>query len=595
MRIYTGRGDQQPDPLIAEVEGADRCPAYRGLAYVVFEDLELGDFFNRIPALTFEVIADTASFSLQDVVGGVIEDTDAAVALDGIAGLSCEGPLVDTLQLLDPILPMSADAGGALLTIARERLQEEPILLPEAAISVADGDFGGVSGFARKRAPRSGQPPEILRYYDVDRDDLPGLQRAMGRTRPGQPQTLELPAALTASGARLLAEQTARRADWAREQIAWRSAELDSAVAPGAIVAVPGQPGRWRVDAWEWRESGVELTLLRTVPAGADTAPAAPVDTGRINPPPDQPPPPTTLAAFELPWDGTGSGDTPAPFAAASSSGNNWSGAALFADHGDGALLPLGPSGRIRSIVGTAETALAAASPLLFDRSASVTVALLDDGMALLDATGRQLAAGANRALLGSEIIQFAEAVPLGGGRWRLRKLLRGRGGTESAIPGHAGGESFVLLDMGPVALDPAIVGSAPGTEIVAAGRGDADPVASSIALAGITLRPLSPVHGQARNLADGSLELRWTRRARGAWLWADGVDAPLHEQSERYQVTCGPIDAPVAVWSPAEPVLTLPPATLADLAAALAGGELHVRQQGSYALSEPLFLAALS
>src|SRR3546814_15502306 len=65
-----------------------------------------------------------------------------------------------------------------------------------------------------------------------------------------------------------------------------------------------------------------------------------------------------------------------------------------------------------------------------------------------------------------------------------------------------------------------------------------------------ITLRPLSPVHGWARTLADGTLELRWTRRARGAWLWSDGVDAPLHEQSERYQVGFGPVAAPVALRS---------------------------------------------
>ena len=71
MRIYTGRGDQEPDPLIAEVEGADKTPAYRGLAYVVFEDLELIDFHNRIPALTFEIIADE-NFDLQNIVGEVI-------------------------------------------------------------------------------------------------------------------------------------------------------------------------------------------------------------------------------------------------------------------------------------------------------------------------------------------------------------------------------------------------------------------------------------------------------------------------------------------------------------------------------------------
>lgn len=56
LRVYTGSADQFPDPKIEAVEGAGQVPAYRGLAYVVFEDLELGPYGNRIPQLTFEVI-----------------------------------------------------------------------------------------------------------------------------------------------------------------------------------------------------------------------------------------------------------------------------------------------------------------------------------------------------------------------------------------------------------------------------------------------------------------------------------------------------------------------------------------------------------
>ena len=130
---------------------------------------------------------------------------------------------------------------------------------------------------------------------------------------------------------------------------------------------------------------------------------------------------------------------------------------------------------------------------------------------------------------------------------------------------------------------------------IVASGRGDADPVVSAIAMQGTTLRPLSPVHPRLATLADGSLEMRWTRRARGAWLWPDGVDAPLHEQTELYEVTFGPLAAPIAMWNPAESELTLSAQTVSDLESALPGGKIRVRQQGSYALSEPLLLTSLS
>ena len=56
MRIYRGTATQLPDPLIEARQGAGRVPAWRGLAYVVFERLPLDVFGNRIPILQFEVV-----------------------------------------------------------------------------------------------------------------------------------------------------------------------------------------------------------------------------------------------------------------------------------------------------------------------------------------------------------------------------------------------------------------------------------------------------------------------------------------------------------------------------------------------------------
>jgi hypothetical protein len=64
MRVYRGGAEQTPDPLIEAVEsvpvdgsagGSVGAPAYRGTAYVVFEDLPLGPYGNRPPQLGFEV------------------------------------------------------------------------------------------------------------------------------------------------------------------------------------------------------------------------------------------------------------------------------------------------------------------------------------------------------------------------------------------------------------------------------------------------------------------------------------------------------------------------------------------------------------
>ncbi len=62
-RLYTGTESQLPDGLIVAREGAENAPAYRGTAYVVFERLDLTNFGNRIPQLSFEVLRNVDAFS----------------------------------------------------------------------------------------------------------------------------------------------------------------------------------------------------------------------------------------------------------------------------------------------------------------------------------------------------------------------------------------------------------------------------------------------------------------------------------------------------------------------------------------------------
>jgi GTA TIM-barrel-like domain/Putative phage tail protein len=56
MRFHNGSSVQDADPLILAKQGFGDAPAYRGLAYVVFERLPIEDFGNRLPQFTFEVV-----------------------------------------------------------------------------------------------------------------------------------------------------------------------------------------------------------------------------------------------------------------------------------------------------------------------------------------------------------------------------------------------------------------------------------------------------------------------------------------------------------------------------------------------------------
>ncbi len=56
MRVYADGADQAPDPLIAARQGAGNTPAYRGVAYLVFDRLPLAEYGNRIPQIQVEVL-----------------------------------------------------------------------------------------------------------------------------------------------------------------------------------------------------------------------------------------------------------------------------------------------------------------------------------------------------------------------------------------------------------------------------------------------------------------------------------------------------------------------------------------------------------
>jgi hypothetical protein len=64
MRVYKGSSDQLPDPLIAALDGD--VPAYRGMAYVVIEDLEISQFGNRVPQFSFEVLRTATPETIND-------------------------------------------------------------------------------------------------------------------------------------------------------------------------------------------------------------------------------------------------------------------------------------------------------------------------------------------------------------------------------------------------------------------------------------------------------------------------------------------------------------------------------------------------
>ena len=530
-RLHLGGEDQEVDGLIAAVEGAAQAPAYRGLAYAVFEDMQLEDFGNRIPSLTFEVEADSELVSVGamagELSGGAIEDGGTP----GLSGFAAGGDSVRAvLETLAQAMPLSVrDNGNALSLVSA---YDAPILVDAGSVGATSANGAGGAGDVSQRG-MGGLVGEVsVAYHDPARDFQAGLQRAT-RGTTGQPhERLALPATLSAGAAKAIAEQRLS-ALWAGRSTATQHLSWNwMAARPGACVRLPDQRGRWKIERWMLDRMVVSVDLVRV---GEGTAPDPPAASGRPIGHADLFHGPTSVYLIDLPPVGDSLMERP-QLAVGAAGGEGWRRASLSIRFDSSEWQDIGSTAPA-AVMGVAMTMLAEGGAALVDASATVEIELLNDEMWLESRSDDALVGGANAAMLGGELIQFGVAEPLGDRRFRLSRLLRGRRGTEWAATTHTVGEPFVLLD--PAALrivEASLTAVGRQCQAQAIGIGDDEPATASLLIGGEAIRPPTPVHLRAEWVA-GDLLLNWVRRSRSGWTWSDGIEAPLAEEAEIYRL----------------------------------------------------------
>jgi hypothetical protein len=131
-RWYPGDEAQSADPFIAAKMGGANTPAYRGTAYVVFEELPLSTFGNRLPQLSFEVfrpLADpdtaeglTRAVTMIPASGEFTYATQAIRKTDGGAtvpeNLNALADSTDMVEALDRLQAMAPAVESVSLVVA---------------------------------------------------------------------------------------------------------------------------------------------------------------------------------------------------------------------------------------------------------------------------------------------------------------------------------------------------------------------------------------------------------------------------------------------------------------------------------------------
>ncbi len=538
MRLHHGSEGQDTDPLIAAAEGAGGTPAYRGIAYAVFEDLPLGDYGNRIPNLTFEVVADPDGSDITATalarLGAI--DGHGLVMPDGAFPVVAGHYFGRAGSLSEALAPLIGMANASVV-------DGTPIVIRSTGAAVmpvpgADCDTASAADTTpRERRKRAGgdsitSAVEVA-FYDTSRDYQIGVQRVRrgGASRIDQQS---FAAAMTPQQAKTLAAMLLTSARAARTTASVRLPWRYLAIAVGGLVQLGEDPAVWRVREVRFERFVLTLDVERV---DVSTQPLVAGDGGRALVFDDAAAGPTHLELLDLPPLPGDVPGLPRLWIAGAGASAGWRRALVEASSDAGASYAA--IGLVEGGVpqGVATTTLVPGPFDLWDRHASVEVTLLSAAMWLEPRSEASVLAGGNMALVGSEIIQFANADALASGRFRLSGLLRGRRGTEAAIAGHGEDERFVLLDTAALLpFDPPIEAIGRDYRFRPVGPGDlATPPIAGMA-GGRALRPLAPVHLRLFDLG-GEVRARWVRRSRAGFGWSDFVDAPLGEAGEAYRV----------------------------------------------------------
>jgi hypothetical protein len=543
LRIYRGDEAQLPDPLIEAMEGVGRASAHRGLAYAVFEDLQLAEYANRIPNLTFEVLGDAGVPGLGDIVADLagragLEAVDAEGLDMPVAGfvLARTGSARDAIEALAGAYAFDmTEVDGRLFF--RRRPQESVVTIDADHL----GEEGGGLLPQRRRGQELDLPREVaLRYIDADRDYQTGVQRARRMaTESVLTAVIDVPMVLTADAAKQAAERRLARLWTERERFSLKLLPRYAVLTPGDTVSFFDAGRRYdlRIETLTIADGVAAEAVIER--AGVFSSDAV-GETGAFVAPRIAPSGETVLQLLNLPSVTAADGTAPVFYGAMAGAAAGWRGAVLYQSTDGGSVYERAAASGTACVIGIATDRLDAGPCAFWDEGGRVNIRLLREDMVLSSRDMLAVLNGANAACLGGEVLQFRDAVLEADGSYTLSGLLRGRRGTEEAIPLHAAGEAFVLLDAGTlfaVGTDFAAIGKSYLYKPVSINAALAEAQAQSFAYRARNLMPFSPVHARGVRDASGTLSIVWVRRGRVGGEWTDGADVPLGEESERYEI----------------------------------------------------------
>lgn len=570
ISIYLGDEAQGKDSRMAQKDGIEKTPAYRGLAYIVFRDIRLDDYGNRIPNINVEVIQSghyegvalvADQIGVADIIkdltvraGLSLNDVDVTEINQEVCGFAVyESSFKDAIAELMKVFLFTCKLTDKIVFLPWKRPHTSALIAAEElgfatpeSTGGSDAD-GGLLQVTRKMETQLPKSVEVT-YYDPRRAYQVNTQRATRQlVKSENIAKIEANVAIETATAAQAAENHLFHEWMSRSQYAFTAGIKYLALEVGDVVDIKIKAYTHSVQITK-QEIGADYSVR--FQDKAYTAAAFDSSAGGAGGSFDD-----TFDQIEMP------GDTWTIFANLpplredlygfyfGATGDNaaWKGAALFVSKDGGVSYTRLHDFAARAVIGEALNVLPSAPHTIWDRTSHLDVRLVDGSLesATEDAV---LMYGENAILVGKEIIQFAQATLIGEREYRLTNLLRGRRGTEWAKGKHEEGEDFALLDsLDFIEIKREELNQTNAYKVVPYGMDSEDVNPEYFTCNGEIKRPFSPVHGWAERQMDGSVVIGWTRRGRIGTELPDGSDMELGETFERYLIDVYKLDGSIA------------------------------------------------
>lgn len=553
-RFYDG-AQTEADEKIEAVEGIGTVPAFNGVAYIIFENLELTEYGNRIPQVTVELVRDLTLLS------------DIVTELCARVGYDSSRVDVSALRGADK------DIGGMLVgSISSPRSILENLMSAHLFDVVEDGDQ--LRFYYRKDSPRvsiefddlviSGDNPTSYQRVRKQDEDLPDRTQVDfidplrdynaasvdGHTVTGNSRRVTAFTSLTTLDtgyARGLADILTHEQWVGRDSISFT---LPFGSTTSGAEYYSAQPGSYfTLDGFQYRITrrtlgdDIAVEAVGFVPEIYDPLSHesalgfqdVSVTFGA-----------STMIFAELPLV---SAESPAPYSPRVIAYQDpWPvGVAIYQNDGSGGET-LNTTVLVEGVYGQTTTSFGRGDPWSWDMKNTVTVQLVDENETLFSVSDETVLSGANTlAVKGPtgewEVFQFANAELNPDGTYTLSRLLRGQLGTEPYIGDPTPpGSTVVLYDTGrwgALTGSPEVIGRelflryGPASELVSDDRFTDETVVPR----GVAYRPYAP-SGLKQTVGGGDITFSWVRRTRFDGDSWQTEDVPLHEEYEKYRVT---------------------------------------------------------